>query len=100
MAGTAASNPVESGGVEDAGKGSIGASLRSRSRRDMMELIRTNSMDPDFRALVILLDKELRIRDGEDLRILSRSGDAHAASAHDCDLITQHVVTDFRSLVY
>jgi hypothetical protein len=38
--------------------------------------------------------------DGEDLLILSRSGDANAASAHDVDMITLHKVRDFRRLVY
>ncbi|PBQ30282.1 GNAT family N-acetyltransferase [Sphingobacteriaceae bacterium] len=32
----------------------------------MIQLIRTNSTHPDFRELVKELDKELRIRDGED----------------------------------
>jgi len=32
----------------------------------MVSLIRTNSESPDFASLVILLDAELRIRDGED----------------------------------
>ena len=38
--------------------------------------------------------------DGEDLVILSRSGDEHAKSAHDGNLITFHRVKDFRKLVY
>jgi hypothetical protein len=38
--------------------------------------------------------------DGDDLHVLSRSGDAHAKSAHDTNLITFHTVTDFRDLVY
>lgn len=38
--------------------------------------------------------------DGDDLCILSRSGDARAQSAHNGDLITFHTVRDFRSLVY
>lgn len=37
---------------------------------------------------------------GEDLCILSRSGDSRAKSAHDGNLITFHVVRDFRNLVY
>lgn len=32
----------------------------------MISLVRTNSGSPDFVSLVILLDAELRIRDGED----------------------------------
>ena len=38
--------------------------------------------------------------DGDDLVVLSRSGDARAKSAHDGNLITFHRVKDFRSLVY
>ena len=38
--------------------------------------------------------------DGEDLVILSRSGDEQAASPHNGDMITFHRVRDFRSLVY
>ncbi len=37
---------------------------------------------------------------GEDLIILSRSGDENAFSAHNTDIITAHRVRDFRSLVY
>jgi hypothetical protein len=38
--------------------------------------------------------------DGDDLVILSRSGDARASSAHDGNLITLHRVRAFRQLVY
>jgi hypothetical protein len=38
--------------------------------------------------------------DGDDLHVLSRSGDGRAKSAHDTNLITFHTVTDFRDLVY
>lgn len=38
--------------------------------------------------------------DGDDLHILSRSGDARAKSAHDGNLITLHTVRQFRGLVY
>lgn len=38
--------------------------------------------------------------DGEDLIILSRSGDEEAYSAHDGNIITLHRVKDFRKLVY
>lgn len=38
--------------------------------------------------------------DGDDLHILSRSGDERAASAHNGNLITFHTVKDFRDLVY
>ena len=38
--------------------------------------------------------------DGDDLHILSRSGDERAKSAHDGNLITFHTVRHFRDLVY
>jgi hypothetical protein len=38
--------------------------------------------------------------DGDDLVILSRSGDARAKSAHDGNLITFHRVRNFRQLAY
>ncbi len=38
--------------------------------------------------------------DGEDLCIVSRSGDVHAHSAHNGNLITFHRVVGFRGLVY
>lgn len=37
---------------------------------------------------------------GDDLHVLSRSGDARAKNAHDGNLITFHTVRDFRDLVY
>ncbi len=38
--------------------------------------------------------------DGDDLVVLSRSGDEFAKSPHDGDMITFHRIRDFRSLVY
>lgn len=38
--------------------------------------------------------------DGEDLCVLSRSGDGRAKSAHDGNLITFHTVNNFRQLAY
>ena len=38
--------------------------------------------------------------DGNDLHVLSRSGDHRAKNAHDGNLITFHTVHDFRRLVY
>ena len=38
--------------------------------------------------------------DGQDLHVLSRSGDHRAKSAHDGNLITLHTVKDFRRLAY
>jgi pyrroloquinoline quinone (PQQ) biosynthesis protein C len=31
-----------------------------------MKLIRTNSENPDFQSLVVLLDRDLKIRDGDE----------------------------------
>jgi len=38
--------------------------------------------------------------DGDDLHVLSRSGDERANTAHDGNLITFHTVANFRGLVY
>jgi len=38
--------------------------------------------------------------DGDDLHVLSRSGDERAITAHDGNMITFHTVRRFRSLVY
>ena len=38
--------------------------------------------------------------DGDDLVIVSRSGDERARNAHDGDIVTFHRVRDFRKLVY
>lgn len=38
--------------------------------------------------------------DGEDLVIVSRSGDQDCASAHNGNMITFHRIKDFRSLIY
>jgi hypothetical protein len=38
--------------------------------------------------------------DGNDLHVLSRSGDERANSPHNCNLITFHTVRNFRKLVY
>lgn len=38
--------------------------------------------------------------DGDDLQVLSRSGDARAKNAHDGNLITFHTIPNFRNLAY
>jgi hypothetical protein len=38
--------------------------------------------------------------DGDDLHVLSRSGDHRARNTHDGNLITFHTVHDFHKLVY
>ena len=38
--------------------------------------------------------------DGDDLLIVSRSGDERARNAHDGNIVTFHRVRNFRSLIY
>lgn len=66
-----------------------------------------NLVDWCFAGLVDLTSSDREARhyasmdiDGDDLVILSRSGDARAKSAHDGNLITFHRVRNFRDLVY
>jgi hypothetical protein len=40
------------------------------------------------------------ITDGDDLYVLSRSGDERARSAHDGNFISFHKIRDFRELIY
>lgn len=66
-----------------------------------------NMVDWCFAGIVAMGDTPKQARhyasmivDGDDLVVLSRSGDARAKSAHDGNLITFHRVKNFRSLVY
>ena len=66
-----------------------------------------NMIDWCFAGLVTKTDSPKEARhyaamdiDGDDLVILSRSGDARAKSAHDGNLITFHRVRSFRELAY
>lgn len=66
-----------------------------------------NCVDWCFAGLVCVGKSALEARhyasmaiDGDDLLVLSRSGDEHAVSAHDVNLITLHRIRDFRSLAY
>ncbi len=66
-----------------------------------------NMVDWCFAGLVAIGGSEIESRhyasmviDGEDLCILSRSGDASSYSAHNGNLITFHKVKNFRELVY
>ncbi len=76
--------------------------------RDRLALhFSTNMVDWCFAGLVDQsgFDKQSRHYasmdiDGEDLLILSRSGDQDAYSAHDGNIITLHRVKTFRDLVY
>lgn len=66
-----------------------------------------NLVDWCFAGLVAMTDSPKEARhyasmdiDGDDLVILSRSGDSRAKSAHEGNLITFHRVKQFRDLVY
>ncbi|AHF91471.1 hypothetical protein OPIT5_15830 [Opitutaceae bacterium TAV5] len=81
--------------------------LPNNERHRLVLHFSKNLVDWCFAGLVATGDspKEARhyasmVIDGDDLAILSRSGDARARSAHDGNLITFHRVKDFRTLVY
>ncbi len=67
----------------------------------------TNCIDWCFAGMVAMTDDAGQARhyasmviDGDDLHVVSRSGDARAKSAHDGNLITFHTVRGFRELAY
>jgi len=67
----------------------------------------TNCVDWCFAGIVARGDTPRQARhyasmvvDGDDLCVLSRSGDEHAHTAHDGNLITLHTIREFRSLKY
>ena len=76
--------------------------------RDRLALhFSTNMVDWCFAGLVAKSGHSRQARhyasmdiDGDDLVILSRSGDENAASAHNGNMITLHRVKNFRDLVY
>lgn len=81
--------------------------LPNNERHRMVLHFSKNMVDWCFAGVVAIGDTPLHSRhyacmdiDGEDLVILSRSGNEFAKSAHDGNLITFHRVKDFRSLVY
>ncbi len=76
-------------------------------RRRLQLHFSKNMVDWCFAGLVAVgpVEKASRhyasmVFDGDDLLVLSRSGDERAKSAHDGNLITFHRVKDFRDLVY
>ncbi|MEJ6732943.1 MAG: exo-alpha-sialidase [Opitutaceae bacterium] len=80
-------------------------SLADNERRRMQLHYSRNMMDWCFAGIVAVGEVEQASRhyatlviEGEDLVILSRSGDAHAKTAHNGNLITFHRVPDFRDL--
>lgn len=79
--------------------------LPNNERRRLQLHVSGNLMDWRFAGMVAVGESERSARhyasmaiDGEDLVVLSRSGDLRAKSAHDGNLITSHVVRDFRAL--
>jgi hypothetical protein len=82
-------------------------SLPNNERHRMVLHFSKNLVDWCFAGVVAIGDSPGQSRhyasmavDGDDLVILSRSGDERAESAHDGNLITFHRVKNFRDLVY
>lgn len=81
--------------------------LPNNERHRLQLHFSTNAFDWCFAALVSVGDSPLQSRhyaamaiDGDDLVIVSRSGDNQAASAHNCNMITFHRIAAFRKLAY
>jgi len=81
--------------------------LPNNERHRMVLHFSTNLVDWCFAGLVATGNSPKEARhyaamafDGDDLVILSRSGDARSRNAHDGNLITFHRVRNFRTLVY
>mgnify|MGYP003717122329 CR=1 FL=1 len=82
-------------------------SLPNNERHRLVLHFSKNLVDWCFAGVVAIGDAPGQARhyaamaiDGDDLVVVSRSGDARAKSAHDGNLITFHRVADFRALVY
>ncbi|MDF1512842.1 MAG: sialidase family protein [Anaerolineae bacterium] len=81
--------------------------LPNNQRRRLQLHFSKNMIDWCFAGMVAIGEVEYASRhyasmdfDGDDLVILSRSGDIQARTPHDGNLITFHRVENFRSLVY
>jgi len=81
--------------------------LPGNERQRMVLYFSKNMVDWCFAGLVAKVDSSKQSRhyasmdiDGDDLVILSRSGDERAESAHNGNLATFHRVKNFRNLVY
>jgi len=81
--------------------------LPNNERRRLQLHFSRNLVDWCFAGLVAVGESDRSSRhyaslaiDGENLQVLSRSGDLDAKSAHDGNLITSHVVRGFRALAY
>ncbi|MFA5689302.1 MAG: sialidase family protein [Kiritimatiellales bacterium] len=76
-------------------------------RRSLQLSFSKNMVDWCFAGLVAMGNSEKEARhyacmdfDGDDLVILSRSGDQDAESAHNGNIVTFHRVKNFRNLIY
>ena len=81
--------------------------LPNNERRRLQLHFSTNCIDWCFAGLVAVGPVERGSRhyasmaiDGDDLHVLSRSGDERARNPHDGNLTTFHTVRNFRELVY
>lgn len=81
--------------------------LPNNERRRLQLHFSKNCVDWQFAGLVTEGPSDHSARnyasmviDGDDLHILSRSGDLQAKSAHDGNIITFHTIRNFRDLVY
>ncbi len=81
--------------------------MADNERRRLALHFSKNCIDWCFAGLVDAGEGDLHSRhyasmafDGDDLLVLSRSGDERAASPHDVNLVTLHCVRGFRDLVY
>lgn len=82
-------------------------SIPNNERHRLQLHFSTNMIDWCFAGLVTKTDDPRQARhyasmcvDGDDLVVVSRSGDKKAKSAHDGNLITFHRIKAFRSLAY
>jgi len=81
--------------------------LPNNERRRLQLHFSKNMIDWCFAGIVAIGPQEKASRhyagmvvDGDDLHVLSRSGDERAKNAHDGDILTFHTIHDFRRLVY
>ncbi len=81
--------------------------LPNNERRRLQLHFSKNMVDWCFAGIVAMGEADNASRhyasmvvDGDDLLVLSRSGDDQAKTAHDGNLITFHTVKEFRHLVY
>ncbi len=81
--------------------------LPNNERRRLQLCFSKNMIDWCFAGIIAIGPEEKASRhyvsmiiDGEDLQVLSRSGDKNALNPHNGNIITFHTVKNFRSLVY